>query len=222
MMRLALSLLLLASCAHGDPCDCEEGPWVYQPNNPNFNITYDGGCTATKDWPNQAWCYVQNNTCIHGIASTVVGETRNYKTCSPCNCRGMWDYNGSMFTGCKPDPAWGAWCYVQGSTPNCDDSMLSTNPMEVLRWRNCNTCECMNNWNYNGTMQHGCYNDLSWGSQWCYVEGYSNCATAAPSQTAGERRYWRNCPTTTTCGAAKQAYKDSNCCGNPSGTFTAP
>lgn len=221
MMRHVLSFLLIAKFAHGDPCDCIEGPWTYQPNDPNLNITYAGGCTATKDWPGQAWCYVKDNMCIHGVVSEFAGETRKYKTCSPCNCRGSWDYDGMDYTGCKPDAEWGAWCYVQGSTPNCDDSQDSQVMGENLKWRNCDVCECMNNWNYQGNYTHGCFDDTNWGSKWCYVEGYTNCAEAANSAMANESRKWVNCPRTTTCGSVKTAYKNSGCCGNPTGTYTA-
>lgn len=222
MLRYVLSLVLLAKFAYSDPCDCIEGPWVYQPTNPDFNITYNGGCTATKDWPEQTWCYVKDNSCIHGINSTVPGETRQYKTCSPCNCRGSWDYDGMLYSGCKPDMEWGHWCYVQGSKANCDVSQDSLNTSEPLDWKTCGLCTCMNKWNYEGDMQMQCYNDTAWGSQWCYVDGYSNCNDASDSSVAGEHRKWISCPRTTTCASVKTAYKDSGCCGNPTGTYTAP
>merc|ERR1711997_1310471 len=96
------------------------------------------------------------------------------------------------------DADWMPWCYVQGSKANCDAAQDSLNMSEPLDWRSCSTCACMNNWNYQGNMNFQCYNDTVWGSAWCYVDGY------------------------TTCASVKTAYKDSGCCGNPTGTYTAP
>lgn len=208
-----------------DPCDCIEGPWTYGVDG----ITYEGGCTATSDWKEQPWCYVKDKkACMHAKDSTVEGEERGFKTCSPCNCRGAWDFKDASahaletYVGCRNDTLWKPWCQVQGSRANCDVSVVSGNAGEG-DWKVCEQCKCMNKWNYNNTMQIGCFKDPNWGNkEWCYVEGDSHCDSAMPSLIMSESRSYMMCgaeAVAPTCGAAKSAYKDSNCCGNPTSPF---
>jgi len=225
MMRFSLSVLLLATCAHGDPCDCILGPWTYSLDK----VTYQGGCSATSDWPDQPWCYVKDKVnCIHGQTSTIPGETRAYKKCGPCNCRGAWDFadagDGTTvnnYEGCRNDASWKPWCQVQGSRANCGLTAMSNNAGEG-DWRACDQCGCMNSFRYNNSMHMGCFDDKTWGANWCYVDGGSNCATATASSVPGEARHYVKCgpdSAATKCSVAKKAYKDSHCCGNPDGAF---
>jgi len=205
-------LACLPSSSAADPCDCIEGPWTYRSTiGANENQTFEGGCVVTNDW-HVNWCYVKDNSCIHSMVSIIPGETRNYKQCSPCNCRGE--------AGCQYDAEYGAWCYTQGSKYFCDSSDDSQEG-NANDWRNCDPCQCMKNWNYmeNGTktMKRGCYKDAGWGDKkWCYVDGYANCKSAKASEIAGEARYWKECHGRDTCAHHKADFKFAECCGNPS------
>merc|ERR1712217_316956 len=168
------------------------------------------------------WCYVKDNSCIHSKESVLSGDPRNWKTCSPCNCRGSWMYQGHEQMGCSTTHDWDqAWCYVQGHELNCDAADHSYNETEPLKWRNCMTCQCMNNWNYEGQVHHQCYEDMAWegGTQWCYVDGYAHCHDAHKSEIEGEHRYYRRCADAGTCIGAKKTYQHNKCCGNPHNRF---
>lgn len=214
--RASLLLAVLAclpSSSAADKCDCIEGPWNYTSTiGAKETQTFESGCVVTNDW-HVNWCYVKDNGCIHAVNSSIPGETRRYKQCSPCNCRGEHP--------CTPDAEWGAWCYAQGGRYFCDSADKSQIEGENRHWRTCDPCQCMKNWNYmvNGehTMKRGCYMDADWGNKsWCYVDGYANCASAMPSEVTGEDRYYKECHGRDTCAHQKADYKMAACCGNPS------
>ncbi|CAK0789898.1 unnamed protein product [Prorocentrum cordatum] len=163
------------------------------------------GCSATADW-DQSWCYVQGGSnCNQYLNSTVAGETRKWRECGSCNCMTEWNYDGDgdgvmeAYEGCSATADWDqSWCYVQGGS-NCNQALNSTVAGETRKWRECGSCNCMTEWNYDGDADgvmeayEGCSATADWDQSWCYVQGGSNCNQALNSTVAGETRKWREC-----------------------------
>jgi hypothetical protein len=228
-MKSLAALLLISTLGpamgdgHGHPCDCDpanRGNWTYSSESVDaaHRVEYYGSCTATYDWSHTPWCYVVGGSmCIHASPSSVPGESRYYKKCSPCNCRGHWQYKEIEASGCTDDTEWDPWCQVQGSRANCDVAMESDTE-GMNDWKYCKVCKCMNQWNYKGKMQHGCWaNDPDYDKAWCYVEGYEHCDHSTKSEVEGEHRHFMHCGDThmKSCKGAKAAYKMSECCKHP-------
>merc|ERR1719293_382477 len=98
-----------------------------------------------------------------------------------------WNYDGDAdgvfesYEGCSATADWDqTWCYVQGGT-NCNQYQDSTVAGETRKWRECGSCNCMTEWNYDGDADgafesyEGCSATADWDQTWCYVQGGSNC-----------------------------------------------
>merc|ERR1712224_510874 len=70
---------------------------------------------------------------------------------------------------------------------------------ETRKWRECGSCNCMTEWNYDGDADgvfesyEGCSATADWDQTWCYVQGGTNCDQYQDSTVAGETRKWREC-----------------------------
>ncbi|CAK0856909.1 unnamed protein product [Prorocentrum cordatum] len=122
-----------------------------------------------------------------------------------CDCMTEWTYDGDVdgvmesYEGCSATADWNqTWCYVQGGS-NCNQALNSTVAGETRKWRECGSCNCMTEWNYDGDADgvmesyEGCSATADWDQSWCYVQGGSNCNQALNSTVAGETRKWREC-----------------------------
>ncbi|CAK0789886.1 unnamed protein product [Prorocentrum cordatum] len=184
-------------------CNCMT-EWNYDGDADGVMESYEG-CSATADW-DQSWCYVQGGSnCNQALNSTVAGETRKWRECGSCNCMTEWNYDGDAdgvmesYEGCSATADWDqSWCYVQGGS-NCNQAVDSTVAGETRKWRECGSCNCMTEWNYDGDADgvmesyEGCSATADWDQSWCYVQGGSNCNQALNSTVAGETRKWREC-----------------------------
>ncbi|CAK0789884.1 unnamed protein product [Prorocentrum cordatum] len=184
-------------------CNCMT-EWNYDGDADGVMESYEG-CSATADW-DQSWCYVQGGSnCNQAVDSTVAGETRKWRECGSCNCMTEWNYDGDAdgvmesYEGCSATADWDqSWCYVQGGS-NCNQALNSTVAGETRKWRECGSCNCMTEWNYDGDADgvmesyEGCSATADWDQSWCYVQGGSNCNQALNSTVAGETRKWREC-----------------------------
>jgi hypothetical protein len=115
-----------------DPCKCTAS-WDY------LGATYST-CAETADWADHTWCYVQGGAeCHNALNSTVDGESRKWRECDDCACRGNWEYLGSFYSGCAETSDWedNQWCYVQGDGDKCAAASDSTHAGESRKWRSC-------------------------------------------------------------------------------------
>jgi len=116
-----------------------------------------------------------------------------------------WNYDGDAdgvfesYEGCSATADWSqTWCYVQGGT-NCNQYQNSSVAGETRTWRECGSCNCMMEWNYDGDADdvfesyEGCTATADWSHTWCYVQGGANCNQYQNSSVAGETRKWREC-----------------------------
>jgi len=155
------------------------------------------GCGQTDDWADVDWCYVQsfNKQCNYTQKSLVDGETRFWRKCDNCNCMRSWNYKGQVYGGCAETPDWQnvEWCYVEGGE-SCNVASKSKTAGERRYFRECSSCNCMRRWNYKGEYYIGCSQTPDWeNTDWCYVQGYSNCKNAQASQFKTEKRWYRTC-----------------------------
>jgi len=154
------------------------------------------GCTETPDWAGNDWCYTQGGTASNPNAkdSSVVGEDKKWRQCSPCNCQVEWNYLGSVYKGATATPDYAqSWCYVQGGS-NCAGALASSVPGEDRKWIHASACDCQTQWNYQDKVYQGCAETPDWvDHRWCYVQGGSNCAAAQTSSVTGEDRRWLEC-----------------------------
>ncbi|CAK0803966.1 unnamed protein product [Prorocentrum cordatum] len=198
---------------------------------------------ATADW-DQSWCYVQGGSnCNQYLNSTVAGETRKWRECGSCNCMTEWNYDGDAdgvmesYEGCSATADWDqSWCYVQGGSncnqylnstggSNCNQALDSTVAGETRKWRECGSCNCMTEWNYDGDADgvmesyEGCSATADWNQTWCYVQGGSNCNQALDSTVAGETRKWLECTPSTPSPTPAPDIESASGVGEP--TMTA-
>merc|ERR1719356_985925 len=106
-----------------------------------------------------------------------------------------WSWQGEMYEGCAETPDWPGndWCYVQGGS-NCPTALNSTLEGEDKLYRECSACNCMTKWSWQGEMYEGCAETPDWpGTDWCYVQGGSNCPTAVASTLEGEDKMYTEC-----------------------------
>ncbi|CAK0789901.1 unnamed protein product [Prorocentrum cordatum] len=80
------------------------------------------------------------------------------------------------YEGCSATADWDqSWCYVQGGS-NCNQYLNSTVAGETRKWRECGSCNCMTEWNYDGDgdgvmeAYEGCSATADWDQSWCYVQ----------------------------------------------------
>jgi hypothetical protein len=126
---------------------------------------------------------------------------------SACDCQLSWNYSWEYagqsvtetYIGCSATGNWNtSWCYVQGGS-NCSLGLDSVHAGEERKWRECEECTSMFQWNYDGDMDgvaeayYGCNATADWNTTWCYVQGGPNCAGHQDSIHAGEERKWREC-----------------------------
>jgi len=189
MAKVSVVVLLMARLAFGkDPCDCSDGTWSYK------GADYEG-CSETADWANHSWCYVEDGaTCITATASSIEGETRKYQECSACDCQTQWSYKGADYEGCAETSDWANtdWCYVRGTS--CVTATASSVEGETRKYRECSACNCLKTWTYQDTVHDGCSETADWAdTDWCYVQGRSNCITASASSVSGENKWYQQC-----------------------------
>jgi len=158
----------------------------------NFRGTSYTGCSAAAGW--DPWCYVQGGAnCNQYQNSTENGETRKWRYCDACNCMTQWNYNGASYRGCSTTPDTSIqWCYVQGGA-SCNQHQDSEVDGETRKWRECDACDCMSQWNYKGASYTGCSTTADGDTPWCYVQGESNCRPYNDSLEVGDTRKWRVC-----------------------------
>ncbi|CAK0789902.1 unnamed protein product [Prorocentrum cordatum] len=142
-----------------------------------------------------------------------------------------WNYDGDAdgvmesYEGCSATADWNqSWCYVQGGS-NCDQALDSTVASETRKWRECGSCNCMTEWNYDGDADgvmesyEGCSATADWNQTWCYVQGGSNCNQALDSTVAGETRKWLECTPSTPSPTPAPDIESASGVGEP--TMTA-
>ena len=131
---LPLLLFQLLTAVDADsPCNCMTA-WTY------LGEVYEG-CAETPDWQGNDWCYVQGGAnCAEALETTMAGEDRMYRQCSPCNCMTAWNYLGEVYEGCTETPDWQGvdWCYVQGGA-DCAEALESTMEGEDRMFMECVT-----------------------------------------------------------------------------------
>ncbi|CAK0856911.1 unnamed protein product, partial [Prorocentrum cordatum] len=91
-----------------------------------------------------------------GTRAGATCRTRKWRECGSCNCMTEWNYDGDAdgvmesYEGCSATADWDqSWCYVQGGS-NCNQALNSTVAGETRKWRECGSCNCMTEWNYDG------------------------------------------------------------------------